>query len=28
MKRQYDGYHFSKNCEDSYNSFSLFNAFS
>lgn len=28
MKRQYDGYHFSKNCEDIYNPFSLFNAFS
>ena len=28
LKRQYDGYHFSKNCEDIYNLFSLFNAFS
>lgn len=28
LKRQYDGYHFSKNCEDIYNPFSLFNAFS
>ena len=28
LKRQYDGYHFSKNCEDNYNPFSLFNAFS
>lgn len=28
LKRQYDGYHFSKNCEDIYNPFRLFNAFS
>lgn len=28
LKRQYDGYHFSKNCADIYNPFSLFNAFS
>ena len=28
LKRQYDGYHFSKNCGDIYNPFSLFNAFS
>ena len=28
MTRQYDGYHFSKICEDIYNPFSLFNAFS
>lgn len=28
LKRQYDGYHFSENCEDIYNPFSLFNAFS
>ena len=28
LKRQYDGYHLSKNCEDIYNPFSLFNAFS
>ena len=28
LKRQYDGYHFSKNCEDIYNPFSLFNVFS
>ena len=28
LKRQYDGYHFSKICEDIYNPFSLFNAFS
>ncbi|MBC8620475.1 ATP-binding protein [Parabacteroides faecis] len=27
LKRQYDGYHFSKRCEDIYNPFSLFNAF-
>ena len=27
LKKQYDGYHFSKNCEDIYNPFSLFNAF-
>ena len=27
LKRQYDGYHFSKNCVDIYNPFSLFNAF-
>ena len=27
LKRQYDGYHFSKNCADIYNPFSLFNAF-
>lgn len=27
LKRQYDGYHFSKACEDIYNPFSLFNAF-
>lgn len=27
MKLQYDGYHFSKRCEDIYNPFSLFNAF-
>ena len=27
LKRQYDGYHFSENCEDIYNPFSLFNAF-
>ena len=27
MKRQYDGYHFSKACADIYNPFSLFNAF-
>lgn len=27
LKRQYDGYHFSKHCEDIYNPFSLFNAF-
>lgn len=27
LKRQYDGYHFSKQCEDIYNPFSLFNAF-
>ena len=27
MKQQYDGYHFSKNCVDIYNPFSLFNAF-
>ena len=27
LKRQYDGYHFSKKCEDVYNPFSLFNAF-
>ncbi len=27
LKRQYDGYHFSKNCTDIYNPFSLFNAF-
>ena len=26
LKKQYDGYHFSKNCEDIYNPFSLFNA--
>ena len=28
LKRQYDGYHFSKNCTDIYNPFSLLNAFS
>ena len=28
LEKQYDGYHFSKNCEDIYNPFSLFNAFS
>lgn len=28
LKRQYDGYHFSRNSEDIYNPFSLFNAFS
>lgn len=27
LKRQYDGYHFSKACTDIYNPFSLFNAF-
>ena len=27
LKKQYDGYHFSKNCEDIYNPFSLINAF-
>ena len=27
LKQQYDGYHFSKKCEDIYNPFSLFNAF-
>lgn len=27
LKKQYDGYHFSKECEDIYNPFSLFNAF-
>lgn len=27
LKEQYDGYHFSKNCADIYNPFSLFNAF-
>ena len=27
LKQQYDGYHFSKNCVDIYNPFSLFNAF-
>ena len=27
LKMQYDGYHFSENCEDIYNPFSLFNAF-
>ena len=27
LKLQYDGYHFSKRCEDIYNPFSLFNAF-
>lgn len=27
LKRQYDGYHFSGNCPDIYNPFSLFNAF-
>jgi len=27
LKRRYDGYHFSKVCEDIYNPFSLFNAF-
>ena len=27
LKRQYDGYHFSKHCEDIYNPFSLINAF-
>ena len=27
LKKQYDGYHFSKQCEDIYNPFSLFNAF-
>ncbi len=27
LKHQYDGYHFSKQCEDIYNPFSLFNAF-
>jgi hypothetical protein len=27
LKQLYDGYHFSKNCEDIYNPFSLFNAF-
>ena len=27
LKRQYDGYHFSKACADIYNPFSLFNAF-
>lgn len=27
LKRQYDGYHFSKTCADIYNPFSLFNAF-
>ena len=27
LKRQYDGYHFSKNCADIYNPFSLLNAF-
>lgn len=27
LKRQYDGYHFSKHCEEIYNPFSLFNAF-
>lgn len=27
LKRQYDGYHFSKRCEDIYNPFSLINAF-
>ena len=26
LKKQYDGYHFSKKCEDIYNPFSLFNA--
>lgn len=26
LKQQYDGYHFSENCEDIYNPFSLFNA--
>lgn len=26
LKKQYDGYHFSENCEDIYNPFSLFNA--
>ena len=28
LKRQYDGYHFSKSCIDVFNPFSLFNAFS
>lgn len=28
LKKQYDGYHFSKACTDIYNPFSLFNAFS
>lgn len=27
LKQRYDGYHFSKHCEDIYNPFSLFNAF-
>lgn len=27
LKHQYDGYHFSRNCTDIYNPFSLFNAF-
>ncbi len=27
LKQRYDGYHFSKNCADVYNPFSLFNAF-
>lgn len=27
LKKQYDGYHFSKQCQDIYNPFSLFNAF-
>lgn len=27
LKQQYDGYHFSKNCADIYNPFSLFNTF-
>ena len=27
LKKLYDGYHFSKKCEDIYNPFSLFNAF-
>lgn len=27
LKEQYDGYHFTKSCEDIYNPFSLFNAF-
>lgn len=27
LKQQYNGYHFSKHCEDIYNPFSLFNAF-
>ena len=27
LKKQYDGYHFSKRCEDIYNPFSIFNAF-
>ena len=27
LKRQYDGYHFSRHCADIYNPFSLFNAF-
>lgn len=27
LKEQYDGYHFSRNCPDIYNPFSLFNAF-